>query len=481
MKPEKMKPERRRRLPAALILAAISTPALAAPNMVELEKQLKALQESVRNLQNQLQAIEKAQAVPAANPVVAPDESVASKEDINGLQADLENFKYQVQRDRDTRTALSARALNVSGVIQARYGATDAAVNGNSANAANGNNNSFDLGAVLIGFNGNLYKDYEDGRNLDYTLRFGTSPQQGTNNSFLNLLDANLTYNILPTISADTGRLSVTFGQQLLPFGQEVQATEDLKPTINNALFTLPGRLDLARRQVGLIFRGEAFPVVDYGYNYRAPILTYAFGLVNGNGPNKSDDNNNKGLVGRIALTLPSDYNSWLRQLSFGTSIYRGKQNVFVNSGADLVDKGKMDRFGFDIAYNHHPFGVTYEYTEGRDEYAVGTRAAYSVVERKSRAHTGTVFYNVGEQFVKGYRAQGRYDDWWPKSYQPFYRYDRFDPNTATEHAEINVHTLGLNVFFAETSKFQLNLNHTTFKATNKTTNELLAQFQFGF
>jgi hypothetical protein len=68
----------------------------------------------------------------------------------------------------------------VSGVIQARYGATDAAVNttGNSANAVKGRNNSFDLGAVLIGFNGNLYKDYEDGRNLDYTLRFGTRPSR---------------------------------------------------------------------------------------------------------------------------------------------------------------------------------------------------------------------------------------------------------------------------------------------------------------
>lgn len=40
---------------------------------------------------------------------------------------------------------------------------------------------------------------------------------------------------------------------------------------------------------------------------------------------------------------------------------------------------------------------------------------------------------------------------------------------------------MGLNVFFAETSKFQLNLNRTTFEATDKTTNDLLAQFQFGF
>ena len=192
----------RQRLLAALIFSAFGAPAIAAPSTAELEKQLKALQESVRSLQSQLQAVKEAQPATAPSTVAAaPDENVASKDDINGLQADLENFKYQVQRDRDTRTALSARALNVSGVIQARYGATDTAVNtnGNSANAVKGRNNSFDLGAVLIGFNGNLYKDYEDGRNLDYTLRFGTSPQQGTNNSFLNLIDANLTYNIRPT------------------------------------------------------------------------------------------------------------------------------------------------------------------------------------------------------------------------------------------------------------------------------------------
>lgn len=469
-----MQRNHRKRLLVTLILSAFSAPMLAAPTTAELQAQLKALQESVGVLESQLKQIR------AAEPV-APAEKAVTRDELDGLQADLENYKYQVQRDRDTRTALSARALNVSGVIQTKFGATDSAVNipGTSATAVKNRNHSFDLGAVLVGFNGNLYKDYEDGRNLDYTLRFGTSPQQGTNNSFLNLIDANLTYNLLPTISADEPRLSITFGQQLLPFGQEVQATEDLKPTINNAQFT--GALDLARRQVGLILRGDLFPQVDYGYNYRAPVLTYALGLVNGNGPNKSDDNNAKDWIARLAYTVPSDYNSWLRQLTFGASVYKGKQNLFVNNGADLVRVGKKDRYGFDIGYNHHPYGATYEYTEGRDGGATGTKTAYAIAERKSRAHSATFFYNIGEQFVKGYRAQGRYDDWWPKSYQPFYRYDRFDPNTALGSDRIDIQTLGLNVFFAETTKFQVNLNRTSNQTTNKTTNELLAQFQFGF
>jgi hypothetical protein len=48
-------------------------------------------------------------------------------------------------------------------------------------------------------------------------------------------------------------------------------------------------------------------------------------------------------------------------------------------------------------------------------------------------------------------------------------------------HDRSDIHTLGLNVFFAETTKFQLNWNHTIDQLNNRTTNDLLTQFQFGF
>jgi len=481
-------------------LAGLAPAALAASNE-ELEQQVKALQQAVAELQTQLKAQKPAPTAtaktakpPVATAIVNPPaepapvgvpEEYATRDDINGLQADLENFKYQVQRDRETKTALSNRSLNVSGVVQTLFSSSSQGTNVSGAagqgNAVNNRHSTFDLGAVQLAFTGSLYKDYDEGRNLDYALRFGTSPQQGTNNSFLNLLDANLTYNFLPTISADTARAALTLGQQLLPYGQEVQATEDLKPTINYAQFSLPGNMGLVQRQVGLILRGDISPTVDYGYNYRAPLLSYAFGAVNGNGPNKADDNSAKDWIGRLAFTLPSDYNSWLRQLTLGGSIYKGTQNLFAGVANSIVGTGIKDRYGLDLAYNHHPIGITYEYNVGRDATASGTAQNYSIGERRSVGHTATLFYNIGEQFVKGYRAQGRFDDWWPKSYQPFYRFDRYDPNVNVAHDRSDIHTLGLNVFFAETTKFQLNLNRTINQATNQTTNALLAQFQFGF
>ncbi|WP_180002671.1 MULTISPECIES: hypothetical protein [unclassified Acinetobacter] len=459
----------------------------------QLEQSLKQLKTQLAQIQNQNEAVteattaDEAELSADAETESDDDQSFVTRAELQGLQSDLENYKYQVQRDRDTKTALSTRQLLINGVVQAKASYIDEAqrtppTGTNTGMAVQDRHSSFDLGAVQIGFIGNLYKDYEEGKNLDFNLRFGTSPQTGTNNSYLNLLDAQLTYHVLPTLSADTGRLSVTLGQQLLPFGQEVQATEDLKPTINNALFSLPGLgYGLALREVGLIVRGDALPTVDYGYNYRSPMISYAFGLVNGNGANKSDDNDDKNFIGRLRYTLPAEYNSWLRELSFGLSWYQGKSNLFEIDGTSAAFAGKGDvlRKGFDIYYNHHPFGVTYEYVQGEDDTYISQTA--QTYKRESESHTGTLFWNFGEQFVKGFRNQGRYDDWWPKSYQTFYRYDTIDREKNLADQTVDIHSLGLNAFFAETTKFQINLNHVNNDITNKSYNELVAQFQYGF
>ncbi|WOE41509.1 hypothetical protein [Acinetobacter chinensis] len=492
---------------SVLSILSASISAAHATDVTQLQQQVSQLEQSLSQLKQEIGRLKVQKSDPAVSQPTAPlsetdallaessDEEGAENEadgqyvtqaELQGVQSDIENFKYQVQRDRDTKTALSTRQLLVNGVVQVKASYLDEAqrtvpVGTNIGSAVQDRHSSFDLGAVQVGFAGNLYKDYEQGKNLDFNLRFGTSPQTGTNNSYLNLLDAQLIYNVLPTLSLDTGRLSVTVGQQLLPFGQEVQATEDLKPTINNALFSLPGYgYGLALREVGVVVRGDAFPIVDYGYNYRSPLISYAFGVVNGNGANKSDDNDDKNFIGRLRYTVPAEYNSWLRELSLGLSWYQGKSNLFDLSGnsAAFAGKGDVLRQGIDVYYNHHPFGVTYEYVQGEDEIYIGQNQTRN---RKSESHTGTLFWNFGEQFVKGFRNQGRYDDWWPKSYQAFYRFDSIDRDKSLNQQSIDIHSLGLNAFFAETTKLQINLNHVNNELTHQKYNELVAQFQYGF
>lgn len=444
----------------------------------------------------------------------APDlQSVA--DDVQGLRTDIENFKFQWQRERDIHTAITTRALTIGGTVQARFGWTDQAVSNGTVYKRK---TSFDVPTALLNFSGNLYKDYEDGRNLSYQLSFGVSQQTNTNNSFLNLLNANITYSFLPTTSPEYPALTLTVGQQLLPFGLEVPASEELKPVIRNAQFTLPPNparnalvtgLNLGRRDIGAIVRGDIGIGVDYGYNYRQALLAYAVGILNGSGPNTLDDNDNKDFIGRIAFTVPSDYNSWLRQITLGGSVYIGRQNLYTVETAPtarttLQGKGKRRRYGGDVYYNHWPFGVTYEYIRGEDEVTPGTADAPGRKTVTSDAHVATLFLSFGEQFVAGFRNQGRYDDWWPKTYQPFFRYDRLNPDldyrrdpnnpTAPSSVVIEVFTAGLNIFFAETTKFQLNYNHILNHANTdaaqpnpqlvvakRHANEVLAQVQFGF
>lgn len=465
------------------------------------------------------------QAAPAEAQPAAPAEPAAGQEepdlklelqslrdDHQGLQTDLENFKFQWQRERDLHTAITTRGLLIGGTIQARAGWINQDQGGPNGAAVSiptgtsyGRRSSFDISTAVLSFTGLLYKDYEEGRNLTYNLRFGASPQTApvVNSNFVNLLDANIVYSVLPTVDRETPQLTITLGQQLLPFGLEAAATEELKPVIRNALFTNPSYAPGARnaatglglgREIGLIVRGDLFPQVDYGYNYRQALITYVIGVLNGNGINTPDDNDKKDLIGRLAFTLPAEYNSWLRQITVGGTVYYGKRNLYLADDArTLSGVGKKERYGIDVYYNHWPFGLTYEFVVGRDTATFGTTLADSKRQDiTSRSHTGTFFLSFGEQFVSGFRNQGRYDDWWPKTYQPFVRYDRFERNTGAAGKErVEVVTGGLNLFFAETTKFQLNYNWRRdqriigdAKQNEKLrhpSHEVLGQFQYGF
>jgi hypothetical protein len=410
-------------------------------------------------------------------------EPSVTQADVQGVQTDLENYKFQVQRDRDLKTAQSTRSLLVTGVVQGRSGWTE-------ARAASGyhKHTAGEVASALIGFSGNLYRDYEEARNLSYALRFVAAPSGGA--APVSLLDANVGYSVLRSLAPEDQRLDLTFGQQQLPFGLEAQTSDEFKPVITNAQFV--AALGLGPRQIGLIARGDFLPQVDFGYNYRAPIIQYAFGVVNGNGQNTTDDNDAKDLIGRLVLTAPSEYNSWLRQLAVGATYYRGWTNLTaLKPGATaaaaatpvVVDLGDKVRTGVDVYYNHHPFGLTYEWVQGEDDFNAPTATVsnYKTQTRTSRGQVLTLFYNFGEQFLRGYRAQGRYDDWWPKSLQPFFRFDRWDADSKVENNEIDVYTGGLNFFFAETTKLQFNYNYRVDNAKDTKLSDAQFQIQFGF
>ncbi|WP_341674800.1 hypothetical protein [Niveibacterium sp. SC-1] len=469
-------------------LFALASAAHAAPTTEELQQQIQALQRAVEGLQQQLK---ETSAAKGATQQVAPPTGAealaaqtgssvqrpATQEDLDGIRADLENYKYEQQRNRETKTALTTRGTTIGGTIAARFSYQDAGTTSGTTTPAANRNSGFDVPSATLNFSGSLYRDYSEGKNLDYRLAFAyakTSPV--SNNSNFNVTDAYLRYSPFPTLTGlEDPKLTITLGQQQIPFGLEAQVGEELRPVINSAQF-LNGQ-GVGNRQIGLIVRGDYEPYVDYGFNYRAPLLEYAIGVMNGNGPNKSDDNGDKDWIARAAFTLPVDYYSLFRELKIGASYYKGTKNLI--SGTNVINQGKSDRLGFDVYYNHDPFGITYEYSQGKDASLTGTRIGPDI---KSVGQYVTLFYTLGEQWVKGFRAQGKYDDWWPKSYQAFLRWDDYDPDSSKQKDGTTITTAGFNVFFAETTKFQLNASYYDFQdAAKKSYAEYLAQFQFGF
>jgi hypothetical protein len=408
----------------------------------------------------------------------------ATKDDVDGLRASLENYKYDEQRLEQTTLASTTRNTVIGGTVQVRYTTQTPGTTTGTGSGSTDRNSSFDIPLAQLYLTGSLYRDYQEGRNLTYKLGFAYAPNVSSGSmisssapsgSQFNAQDVYLQYSFLPTtFGLETPILTATLGQQLIPFGLEAQTDESLRPVINSAQFV--SGLGVGTRQIGLIVRGDAGISVDYAANYRAALLQYAFGIVNGSGPNQSDNNNHKDLLGRLAFTLPVDYASWLRQLTFGTSVYLGRKNLI--DGTTAAGEGENNRYGFDIYYNHAPFGITAEYAMGRDG-ALGTKGGTTTVN--SYGWYVTAFYTWGEQWVNSYKTQNKYDDWWPKSYQAFFRLDKWNPNTALSGNLTTIDTLGLNIFFAQTTKFQIDMQHTSSSRSAKASNALLAQFQFGF
>lgn len=513
------------------VQALVAQPKQAAPAADA--KEVAALRQQVKELQDQVKATQAAAQPAVASAAADVDQATrnantpATQGDIQGIRSDFENYKYETARTLERKVPGVTRNTLIGGTVQARASWQDPAQNAGVANGATGGNtnfqatprdSSFDIPSATLSITGTLFRDYDAGKNLTYALGFATgsnfagSPQSTTsanrtlgvasaNGSQFNLTNASLSYSFFPTNGGqEDAKGALTFGQQLVPFGLEAQANEEIRPVINSAQFTsaLSG---INTRQIGLIYRGDAFVNVDYTNNYRSSLFEYAFGLVNGSGPNKSDNNDRKDWVGRVAYTLPSDYNSWLRELKLGVSHYRGYNNLVNTTSNGVVGFSESRRTGFDINYTHLPFSIAYEFVQGEDDTLLNAATATAGAPTYVKKSTGQYInfgYTWGEQFLASEKTLAKYDDFWPKSYQAFLRYDVLDSDTLNDPFarassvgdKTQITTLGLNVFFAETTKLQVNylLTRNDAPAAGGFTADrpeqiraLQVQFQYGF
>lgn len=451
-------------------------------------------------------------------------DSAARQSDVDDVRSQLLVAQEFYDRILDRTVARSNRWLTISGNISSRYSYIKRAVLPDS--------NTFSLPTALISFKGTLFRDFQTAKNLTYALGFSSSGGAAPT-----VTDANLAYVLLSSVDLRDPVLNITLGQQKKPFGAEAQGTDETSPSVAGSTY-LSGLLsDVSQRDIGLVIRGDILPTVDYGYNYRAPFLAYNLALFNGTGPNTVDNNSNKEFVGRLIFSPSVNYYNPLRGLTIGGSYATSKKlqtatSTYVkakaktvkvrtlSTGADSVFtyitspavtataidtlQGDRTRYGVDLSYIRTPVNLTVEGVFGTDQItsainkATDTAALFTHTRRNYAGASVTLFLNIGQQFLKGYREQSRPDDWWPFTWQPFLRIDGYDPNrnvdgivykadgktVDTDGRWQAVATLGANLFFARTTKLQVNFRVKKAEGDpdgEYKNNEILAQFGYGF
>ncbi|WP_423148317.1 porin [Rubrolithibacter danxiaensis] len=191
-------------------------------------------------------------------------------------------------------------------------------------------------------------------------------------------------------------------------------------------------------RDIGVQLNGS---FVKLENNY---LFDYAIGIFDGAGINTTDNNEKKDFAGRLTIHP-------LSGLDISANYYNGLGKWAASNTAQPVSRGR-ERVGFDVHYLRGPLSLTGEYIKGKD------------ADSKKEG-----WYAQAAVFV------------FPKKVQLVAKYDDFDPNTAVAQDISHWYIGGLNYFFTNWSKLQVNYTVKDEQALETHNNLLSAQLTLQF
>ena len=221
-------------------------------------------------------------------------------------------------------------------------------------------------------------------------------------------------------------------GQYKVPFSQENLQSAASLDTINFSQIAgklVPGRDNSSNgRDIGILAN----------YHYATVDATVA--VLNGSGINKADVDEKKDVALRLTWA-PLDF------LTVGASEYLG-HTIPAAAGAPIY---KRDRTGLELAVNYSDWMLKGEYIWAVDNLK-----------------DASGFYILGGYFIL------------PKKLQAVVRYDTIDQDLDLDGNRNTIFLVGLNWFFTNRTKFQINCELVKPEGTNLDFSALLAQFQIG-
>ena len=241
------------------------------------------------------------------------------------------------------------------------------------------------------------------------------------------LLDANLDWGFSSHFSLRAGQFKVPFSQENLLSSSDLDVIN--RSQVEEKL--CPGRdIGSQGRDVGAMVFGKW------------SIVEYQAGLFNGSGINKADTNDQKDLGGRVVVHP-------IESLSVGVAYYNGRLRPDPESPTVIRDTAH--RTGLEFAF------------------------AQSSVSLR-----GECMFSKDDQMSRnGWYLQGGYF-FIPKDFQGVIRFDSYNKNRDLSGVRSDRFTVGLNWYFAEKTKMQV--NYERYKIVSGASNwALLAQMQAYF
>lgn len=293
---------------------------------------------------------------------------------------------------------------------------------------------TFSFERARLGVMGNIPYDFS------YYVVMEMSPFLNEEVPYPTLLDAFISY-------TRYDYLKVSMGSFKSPFGLETNTPCSGLATVYRSKATL--ELNSPFRDLGLMFLG----------GNRDTKIQYALGLMNGAGLGHRDNNNFKDIVGRVGVNPLS----WLH---LGASFKYGESA----SAAGLPEPDIRTRLGgeFDMNFSGRLL-VQGEYIYAKDQGS-------SIVGGGCSGGGEVV---IGDKTRSGGFVQAMYN----VSYtiQPVVKFEFYDADSNIKNNEEYVFTAGLNYFFNDWTRLQINYRYAAEMPVDTPNDQLVLQLQVKF
>lgn len=346
--------------------------------------------------------------------------NLLTQHEADSLRADLA-LKEQQKRDKEKENQhnifIGSRALQISGLVQARY----------QGFAQSGVNNAFDLHRARLDAKGNITDQwsYEV-----YSEFAGTGAR---------LLDAYTAYKFADYLKFQAGQFKVPLSYESLvsdsqlDFIDRSQVVEALAGRSKDVIGNQNGR------DLGIQVSGSFVKLND---QY---LFDYTFGVFNGAGYDVTTDNNNhKDISARLGVHP-------IKGLDLGGSLYEGEDIPAATTKVPNPVTQARNRYGFDARYVTGPFSITAEYLHGTD----------ASVHRD------------------GWYAQAGY--FVIPQIQLVAKYDTYDPSKTITTDRSTIYNGGVNFVFNKWTKLAVDYLYRHEETTQIKNNIIEAQLQIAF